>query len=437
MQIARYLQLLLFSLLLASHGFAAETAAPLTADMAARLAVANSLEQMAEKEQLQGVQTAAETTPYLANPVLELEGETGSLTGSPDDRTLSISLTQEIPLSAAPAYRRELAKREAAVAKARLRRGRLLLEDQARRAWAAAAVANGMLRLAKEGTAVLDRLYGTAKVLQQAGELSEGELELAKLELHRQQLKERELEGVAVTAARRLAFLLGTELEQLPPLAGLEVPSGKIVLANLLKTVEAESGSVAVARQEAALEETSLRLAEAEMIPPLAVTFSYRNERSSQNRYELANGHLLEGKEITRDHILGVRLSIPLPVFSRNQAEVAKGVGRSMAARRRVEEASRNSMAELNDLVERFNMAVTTVQYHRSIIAPAVKEGVKVAEAAFRLGESGIQPALLQKQRLLEQGEAELLATESAFALYSQIVAATGSGAAELSGGLK
>ncbi len=410
--------------------------APLTLDMAVQRALANSRELTADKEELKGLQNAADRVPLLANPVLELEGKTGALTGSPDDRGISITVLQEIPLAAVGSKRRSVARAEADLARLKINERTLKFGDEVRRSWVACAVEQQRLELVQAQMEIAGRLLSIANERFKAGDLAELEVRLADLDLRKQQLRLTEQQTVLAMARRQLARLLGLSgVQELPQLA--VTPAPRTALPDdeqlLLQALQQRSDLV-VLHQETERDRSALELARAEALPSLTVGLSYSNERSSQNAYDLAAGQLLQRNERTNDHILGLKLSIPLPLFSRNQAELARATGRVSAGNARTEALKRTAEVEIKDLLAHYRLAQSAWELHRATLGPAARENLNIQQQAFALGEVGMQIVLDEKRRLAEQQEAELKALQLALETYSRLEVATG-GTPAISGG--
>lgn len=398
----------------------------LTADMAVAQALTHSPELSADTEEIKGLQQAAELLPLLPNPVLELEGATGSLTGSRDERSAGIALSQELPLSATASRRRAVARAEAEAARLQLESRKRSLADEVRRAWGAAALAAQRLELLRSQTTMTDTLLTIARERFVAGDLPEFEVQLADLDRRRQLLRQTEQQAELMRVRRQLALLLGlADGQALPPLAPvvmLQQPlssDDQLVSDNL-----AHNPDLAAKRKEQERDEEALALARAEAVPNLTLGLSYRNERSSQNAYQLNGGLLTPGTERTTDHILGLKLAIPLPLFSRNQAELARANGRVNASRHRVEATRRTAAAELRDLLAQHQLALTALELHRSALGPVARENLQIQQEAFKQGEVGMQTVLDEKRRFTEQQEAELNALKAAYDSYSRLQSA-------------
>lgn len=418
----------LFACICTIPGLAPGAEPPLSAEAAVMRAVANSPELSADKEETRGLQEAAERLPLLANPILELEGTSGALTNSPDEKAMAISLSQEIPLLPTGNLRKSVARAETELMRARISEQERLLADQVRQTWLDVALSGRRLELARSQQAIAESLLFIAKTRFQAGDLPELEVQLAELDLRRSELRQRGTAADVEQARRRLALLLGLNgPESLPSLDRLpDLPASLPADEKLLTAALAHRPDLLVRHREAEREAAGLSLARAEVLPALTVALSYRNERSSQNSYALNGGVLVPGKEQTSDHLVGLKLSIPLPLFSRNQAELARATARVSAARQRLEGGRRAVSAELHELLSRYRLTLSALQLHRTTVGPMARENLKIQQEAFRLGETGLQTVLDEKRRLAEQQELELAALQAAHTTYSRLESAVG-----------
>ena len=144
------------------------------------------------------------------------------------------------------------------------------------------------------------------------------------------------------------------------------------------------------------------------------------------DRYDLNGGLLVSGTEQTTDRIMGLKLSMPLPLFSRNQADSARIGARVSAARQRLEGDRRTVAAEVRDLLAQYRLALTALALHRNALGPVARENFKIQQEAFELGEIGMQQLLDEKRRFGEQHEAELTALQAAIEARSRLESAAG-----------
>ena len=419
-----------------AFGSSDSTGKPLNMADAVTIALKKNNELAALREELNGSLQAAELAGSLPNPVLELEGATGALTSSPDEKSFSIAVSQEIRLTPVGGRRRDLARAEAELAQARLSEAERQLAEHVSQVWLELGLAGRRLELVRNQYQIAEVLKGVANVRFQAGELPELEVQLAELDRRRSELRQMEARAALENSRQRLAALLGMkDVGMLPAVGGL--PSLPVAISTdeeLLAAALQYRPDYRAYRLEEQREAAALALARSEAVPSLAVALSYKNERSSQNSYELAGGALVPGKERTNDHILGLKLSIPIPVFSRNQAELARASARASSAKIRLDGARHSISAEVRSLVAQYRQALSALEQHRAVLGPIARENLLIHQEAFKLGEVGIQTVLDEKRRFAEQQENELGAEKAAHEAYSRMQSAVG-GSVEGQGG--
>ena len=97
----------LLSMVLVSLPAPAETI-PRSINEIVALALKHSAELTALENEAAAKQSLAVQAGTLSNPTLELQGVTGSLTGSPEERSVSIGVNQEFSLNGKLRLRREV-----------------------------------------------------------------------------------------------------------------------------------------------------------------------------------------------------------------------------------------------------------------------------------------------------------------------------------------
>lgn len=401
---------------------------PLDSAGAVSLALEKNAELAALREELKGSRRAAELTGSLPNPVLELEGASGTLTNSPDEKTIGIALSQEIPLTPVGSKRKAVATVEADIAQARVQEAERKLAEQVRQVWLEVGLAGQRLELIRNQQLIAEELKVVANVRFQTGDLPELEVQLAELDRRRNGLRQMEVKAALENARQRLAALIGMNdvkslsiIDELPQLPATTTEDEDLLTAALQSRPDYRAYQLEEQREAA-----GLALAQSEAVPSLTVALSYKNERSNQNSYELTGGMLVPGKERTNDHILGLKLSIPLPIFSRNQPELARAAARTSSAKSKLAGARHTISAEVRSLVAQYRQALATLEQHRTVLGPIARENLLIHQEAFKLGELGIQTVLDEKRRLAEQQETELSAIKTAHEAYNRLQSAVG-----------
>ena len=336
-----------------------------------------------------------------ANPTLELEGESGGLTGSSDENRFSVGLAQEFTLGGKRAKRLAVAQREVEEFDLRIADRQRLLTLEVKRAFLEHVLANRRLELARSSANLNRQLLEIAQQRYAAGEVPELEVNLARVEVARGAGRVLDVRRELPTSRSRLFSLMGLDplavAEPGEPPAHRPVTGSSDDLTRLALAHRPDLKALATSRAAAA---AAVEAAEAERLPNLTAGLFFTHERSDDDT---------DTETRTRDNILGVRLSIPLPVFDRNQAGIQEARGRAGSADARLGAVRRAVEREVTAELARFGAAEEAVNLYEQEIIPRLDENLKIVQEAYRLGEIGILSVIEEQKKYHEVREGFLL----------------------------
>lgn len=300
-------------------------AAPLPLADAVRAAQAHSKLRAAARERLDAAATARERTPRLPNPIVELRSENfGAVSSATLPRDSFAVVTQPVELGGKRRARQRQAQTLEEVARHGLVWAQwnvvLTVVDR----YVAAVRADGHVRALdehREGLAELVRV-----MRERTSEGLAPEADLRRLESERAGV-DRERARAAIDRDRELA-LLGTLVGHPVAAASLVVPAANPMPAAAEVTRErtARRADVASAAARVAALEATADLARAQGVPDLLVSGGYKRTSGLDT---------------------GVAaVTVPIPLFDRNGAEVARAAGEARAARLELELLEEQAMAE-------------------------------------------------------------------------------------------
>lgn len=364
----------------------------------------------------------------LPNPSLEFEGVTGAVTGSSDENSLSFGISQEVLLGGKREKRLAVADQELQVYRWQLADRERLLREEVATAFYDTLLAGKRIELAEKAIELNRQLFAVAGERLAAGDIPELELNLVKVELARSESARNELAKDRLQSEARLWTLLGLSTENQPaivadlesavsitrPLTGLKQLAG----ANRpdLKALEAEKGRG----------ESEILLAEAESVPNLTAGLFYsREERTDETG---------SGEEKLRDNLLGIRLSMPIPVFDRNQAGIEEAQARKSSSQSRLTAASRTVEREVETAHASFQNAATVIGLYKYGILPQLEENLQLTREAYRLGETGILTVIQEQKKFFEVSDGYLTALHDRLLALVKLEAAV---ATDFSGGVQ
>ncbi len=365
---------------------ASEPATPLTLKAAQELALGANPELSAAGRELEAreatiVQAQTRPNPEFSTLIEDTRRET---------RTTTLQLSQPIELGGKRAARIGAAERGRDAASLELEAKRAEIRSAVTAAFFDVLVAQERLRLAQASVELAQRATGAASRRVTAGKVSPVEETRARVAEAGVRIESTLAASELATARKRLAGIWGNssprferaegDPESLPPLPALADLNMHLATSpNLLRArIEVER------RQALAKVERSQR------IPDLTVSLgAKRNE------------------ELGRDQaILGV--SIPIPVFNRNQGNLLEALHRTDKARDELAAAGTRLSNELALAHERLNTARQEVALLQRDILPGAQSAYDAATKGFELGKFSFLE-VLDAQRTSFQAKSQYL----------------------------
>ena len=367
-------------------GFASASAAawsaPLTLEAAIDLALRANPTLRAAGSEVAAQEGALAQAGALPNPELELlrEGEGSS------SRTTTATLNIPIELGGKRAARVEAARQEGALAAIALEAERDKVRADAAAAFHDVVAAQERERMARELVALAGRALAAAGKRVEAGTLSPVEETRARVAQGSARVEAlqagRDLEGARI----RLAALWGGDARQLSihaPQAAALPPAPP--LDQLLAQLD-RSPAMRHARAQVGQREALARLERARRTPDVNVIV----------------GAQREGPDTRNRAVLG--LSVPLPLFNRNDGAVLDALRRVDKARDQQDAEGVRLRAELAQAHARLTAALAECALISTEILPGAEDAERSANRGFELGKFGLID-VLDAQRVLAQSK--------------------------------
>jgi cobalt-zinc-cadmium efflux system outer membrane protein len=366
----------------------------LALDYSAELA---ALDKEATAQQLRAVQAGT-----LSNPTLELEGSTGILTGSSESRNASIGINQELPLYGKLRLRRKALEREAEALHRKRDNAARLLKDEVATLALDYLLSDKRYELAVDMVKLNRELVAIAGERFKAGDIPELEFNLTKVELARAESRLLEVERVRSPLRVTLSVLTGLNEADIVLSDKLTTPLSSLKTQDLVKqslSLRPDLLALALEREKA---ETEHRLAKAEALANPTVGLFAQWQRNSVEVGGMS--------AINRDKLLGLRLSVPIPVFDRNTGGTAAARAFVDAARSRHLALERTIAGEVETAISRLSLSERILALLEQGIIPQMTENLKLTQEAYRIGEVGILSVLDQQKKFFEVNETYLSA---------------------------
>lgn len=357
------------SVLLLALPMAAWAQSPLTEAEAVRLGLARTDFADLARGAVQAAEADVIAAGLLPNPTLDYSRE--RINGSPHTIEQTWMLSQIFDVSGRRTLHREAADRRVAAASAGIANRQLELATEIRRSFHAVLFQQAATRATETWTQRFARVESMIEKLARAGEASgydrrrlarERQTAEAKLATERAD-HERELARLMALIGASSAPVLHGELLPPPP-APLDTALGRLDQRPDLQSLSR--------RAEAA--ELEGRAAARGAIPELTVGVGPR--------------FVDDGS--TRDNGMALSLSLPLPVFDRQQAAQQRAAAEALQARAEYSLAKSRAEGELRGLYRQAEGLRATAIDYRSRAVAASPELLRIAETAYQGGESSL-----------------------------------------------
>ena len=260
-------------------------------------------------------------------------------------------------------------------------------------------------RLALEAEAV--RISEEASALAQkrlrAGEDSRLDANLARIEAERVRNQAAAAREELVEARGDLAALLAMPIAKLPEVRG-ELDAGPAVSVDLIDI--AGRADLLAAQRFVDAARRRVELERAERWPDVTVG--------------VTGGR--EGPYDGRESFVGLGVSLPLPIFRRNDAAIAQALAELTQAESEYRAALAAARAEVAALLERRALLVERVRRLRTEVIPTLDENLELSRRARQVGEIGVTQLLVASRQVIDarrdllEAQTELRAAASALA---------------------
>lgn len=385
-------------------------------EVALQTAIRENPELNAIREKLKVVRARIEGIALFDNPELETEFAGGI------DGSQGLELTQSFQLGGQRGHQRRIAQIHLEKVNAELAEASRLLTKSVKIAFYELTLVQEKLKLAKEVIEHTEQMSDIARFRFEAGDISVTQANLANIQRQSVLREAVKLEGELQLAQLELNALMGTPLETEHTAVGGEPDSSRTRFENPQVTSKISPDAFseltpealktqAIARRNdlrsvqlnAALTESELRLAKAANIPDLSV-----GALAQRNRDE---------------NTLGVKLTIPLPFFDRNRAEINAAEAQQQVNTIEISSQERKISREVMAAYLSLKTAQKTLKFYEGDSVRLLDENLKLTQTAYELGEVKLLEVILMQNEFVEMRFAYLEALSTYYKALVQLEA--------------
>jgi len=367
---------------------------------------------MARRAELREVESrliGAKTLPY--NPELELElADRSGPGGSSTDRGLSFS--QELEIAGQRRKRVAVANQELAAAQSTFLRHERLVAFEVESAFAEAVRDRELLTVAETDASLAREMLDFSSRRLQRGATTQIEVNFARASAGRAERGTLRAQARYASARSRLAQVAGVEPSLRPrPLGELSDPLDSPLqlppLERLLELAAANRQDLGAAQHQEQASEAAIRLALSEGRPNLAVRAFVQREEAM-------------------DDIVGAAVGFSVPLFNRNQGQVA--ASRAARERRRHErEALRSAIEqEVLEALNDFRAARASAEFLQDQVLGTLEENVELLQRSFAAGRIGATEVVTLRRELVAGRRESIEVQADAWLARIRLALATG-----------
>lgn len=377
----------------------AAQAQPLTLDAALQTAFANNPDLAAAQWEIDIAQGGRQQAGLIPNPVASWDAEDTRR----NSRTTSIKLSQTLELGGKRSARIEVATRAQDAAALTLEQRRNQLRAEVIDSYYGALRAQERLDLAQRSMTLAERGLVVANGRVTAGKSSPVEATRAQVQVSEIRLELNRAQIGLTDAYRRLATSTGsaaTDFQAVatPSTSVPALPAAAPLLARLEQTAELRLAELNIVQNEA-----SVSLEKAQRIPDLDVSIGSQYDASVRERVNL------------------VGVSMPIPLFNRNQGNILAATRRADQARDLRNAAELRLRTETRQALDLWQTANTEVRAFNQQILPAAQSAVDSATRGFEMGKFNFLDVLDAQRTLIAARTQYLAATAQATEAWVRI----------------
>ncbi|MHA6195879.1 TolC family protein [Pseudomonas wadenswilerensis] len=314
-----------------------------------------------------------------------------------DTSTTTVTLSQPLELGGKRGARIEVARVGQSLAQMTLEQQVNSLRADVVQAFYSALRAQTGVELARQSLDLTERGLQVVEGRVRAGTSSPVEATRAQVQLAEARLQLSRAQSDKSNAYRQLAQVTGSAVDNVdrldaPSLSPGLPPADDLLLGRLEQTAELRQAMVRIDQNDAALGSEK-----AQRIPNLTVSVGSQYDRAERERVNV------------------VGLSLPLPLFDRNQGNVLAAARRADQARDLRNATELRLRSETRTALNQWGTAMQEVASYDSTILPAARQAVDTATRGFERGKFGFIEVLDAQRTLIAAREQYLasLATAS------------------------
>lgn len=357
------------------------------------------------------------------NPTLDAEYGSPRFLGGEAERDLAIGVSQTFELGGKRSKRRAVAELELQQTRAEVSFLERQLAVEIRTAYATALAAARQLDVLEKLVAADEEIVRAVEARLKEGDVAPLDVNLVRVEAERLKVQIIQTKSELQTQLLQLKNMTGADVSEnlrLAPQAE-RPPRLDLNLSELTELALNQRADLQAARIAERLGEARINLARAGAVPNVAGSIKYSHDRQIFD-FPAAFG----GNSVKSDNALTFGISIEIPIFNRNQGEIAVATGEKTQAARQREFLEAQIKRDAAVAYRKYRAAAEQLVIFTTQILPRSEENLKSVRAAYGLGEFSVFEVVGEQRRLTENVTGYNQALRDYYTALAELEAATG-----------
>jgi len=333
------------------------------------------------------------------NPTLDAEYGSPRFLGGEAESDLSVGISQTFELGGKRSKRVVVAELELQQIRAEVLTIERQLAVDIRTAYANALASARQLDALEKLIAADAEIVRAIEARLKEGDVAPLDVNLVKVESDRLKIQAIQVKSDLETQLLRLKTLTGTDIAESLLLAPQpdRPPRLDIGISELIEIALKERADLQAARLGEQVGAARINLAKANAVPNIAGSVKY-----SRNKQIIDFPPAIGGNTVNQDNELTFGVSIDIPVFNRNQGEIASATGGQIQATRQREFLETTIKRDVAVAYRKYRAAAETLVLYSTQILPRAEENLSSVRSAYGFGEFSIFEVVNEQRRLTE-----------------------------------
>lgn len=357
---------------------------PLTTDGAAAYALKHNPSLAAARLSIEEARGRLQQSGRLSNPELELEFNKNTRTR---ESSASVVLMQRFPVTGRLRYEKAISRAQLSAAESEVRDAERKLSADVRTLAVKLIALNEQRNLRSTQLANIHELSEFLRKSAATGEGSSTDALQVELESRQIEIEKLQLTADEMGLLGEFRVLLGTSANESPTVSGkLTVPSG-----NRKSSDSAQRPDILAAKSRAEAAQFNVREQQARRLEDIGAGVSYSNERTID-----------DPNPIQTDQIIGLRFSLPLPLWNNNSGRIHEATAAAARAEKELTAARLGAGAEVlaaRNTMDAYSKILSELD---SKVIPQATQLEEQLQASYSTGQTPLIEVLRARTRRLD-----------------------------------